>query len=212
MNETEQQGLVEKFAEDARERFEALYERMPSWEVPHPQPAFVELADRGWIRGTILDSGCGTGENALMLAARGLDVFGIDLVPTAIGWARSKAQARGVPAARFLVGDALRLDALGMSFDTIIDSGLFHAFGDVERALYVKSLEAVLKRGGEVHLLCWSDQQDGSDGPRRVSQAEIRAAFASGWTVREIVPSRFVNNTHPGGAKAWRASVRRELG
>jgi SAM-dependent methyltransferase len=202
--------LAAALAEDARERFEALYERLPSWEVPHPQPAFVELFEKGMVRGTVLDAGCGTGENALFLAQKGLDVFGIDLVGSAIGLARSRATARGVPAARFLEGDALRLADLGMSFDTVIDSGLFHSFTDPERDLYRASLEAVLKPGGGCHLLCWSDEQSGDDGPRRVSQAELRACFANGWRVLEIAASRFVNNTHPGGAKAWRASLRRD--
>jgi ubiquinone/menaquinone biosynthesis C-methylase UbiE len=208
MKRTDEEAAA-RFAEDARERFEALYERMPSWEIPHPQPAFIELFERGLIGGTVLDAGCGTGENALWLAARGMEVFGVDLAHSAIGWARSKAQARGVPAARFLVGDALRLDELGMSFRTVIDSGLFHSFTDPERALYVQSLAGVLEPQGQLHVLCWSDEQDGVDGPRRVSQAEIRSAFVTGWTVLEIVPARFVNNTHPGGAKAWRASLAR---
>ena len=206
----DEQASLERFAEDARTRFEALYERLPSWEIPRPQPAFVALFEEGQIRGTVLDAGCGTGENALFLAARGLCVFGIDLVGNAIGAARAKAAARGVPAARFLAGDALRLGELGMQFDTIIDSGLFHSFTDSERDLYVRGLEAVLKPGGLCHLLCWSDEQSGDDGPRRVSQAEIRASFARGWQVLEIAPSRFVNNTHPGGALAWRASIRRD--
>ena len=201
--------VAERLAEDARQRFESLYERMPSWEVPHPQPAVVELLERGLIRGTVLDAGCGTGENALLLASRGLQVFGLDVAHSAVGWARSKAQARGLPSARFLVGDALRLDLLGLCFDTVVDSGLFHSFTDLERELYAVALARVLRPGGLLHVLCWSDEQDGDDGPRRVSQAELRASFTQGFAVQEIVPSRFVNNTHSGGARAWRASFER---
>src|SRR6185369_8177867 len=47
------------------------------WDIGEPQPAFVDLAERGEFTSPVLDSGCGTGENSLMLAARGFDVTGI---------------------------------------------------------------------------------------------------------------------------------------
>ena len=134
-------------AEDARERFEALYERLPQWEIDAPQPAVVELGGLGLVQGTLLDAGCGSGENALYFAAQGLPTWGIDVAPTAIGLARAKARSRGLPMARFLVGDALRLDALGLTFDTVIDSGLFHALTEgAERAL-VADLAGEVTRG-----------------------------------------------------------------
>ena len=197
-------------SEDARVRFEALYERRPTWDVPRPQPAFVALAEAGRILSPVLDAGCGTGENALYLAARGHVVFGVDLVGAAIGLARAKAAARGLPVARFLVGDALRLEDLGLTFATVIDSGLLHAFTDRERELYVASLGVVLRPGGLGHVLCFSDEEPGTDGPRRVTQVELRAAFAPpAWELLEIAPARFLTNVHADGARAWRATVRR---
>jgi SAM-dependent methyltransferase len=198
-------------AEDARLRFEALYERGAHWDVPHPQPAIVELAERGMIGGRVLDAGCGTGENALYLAQRGLDVWGIDVAPSAIGQACAKARARGLPAARFLVGDALRPGEFGLAFDTVIDSGLFHALTDRGRDLYVAGLHSVAVPGGLCHLLCFSDAQPGEEGPRRVSEAELRAAFSAGWRWLELRRTRFVTRAHNGGAHAWRASLERCL-
>jgi SAM-dependent methyltransferase len=196
-------------AEDARVRFEALYERLPSWEVPHPQPAFVALADRGLVRGLVLDAGCGSGENALHFAARGLEVWGVDVALTAVGLARAKAAARGLPSARFLVHDALRLEELGLTFDTVTDSGLLHAMTDRERELYVASLARVLRPGGLYHVLCFSDAQPGHEGPRRIAPAELRAAFARGFRVLAVDEARFVTNIHPGGARALCASIQR---
>ncbi|MBI5480343.1 MAG: class I SAM-dependent methyltransferase [Deltaproteobacteria bacterium] len=190
-------------------RFESLYERPPSWDVPQPQPAFVARHEAGEIRGTVLDAGCGTGENALYLAAQGRAVWGLDVALPAIGQARAKAAARGLPAGRFLLGDALRLEALGLTFDTIIDSGLVHALCDRERALYVPSLARALRPGGLYHVLCFSDEQPGDEGPRRVRRDEVRGAFAPGWRVRRIEPARFVTRIHPGGARAWCATIER---
>ena len=49
-------------------------------------------------------------------------------------------------AARFEVGDVLRLSDLGPAFDTVIDSGVFHTFDDDGRLRYVASLASVLRR------------------------------------------------------------------
>jgi len=179
----------------------------PPWDIGRPQPTFVELADQGLLVGRVLDIGCGTGEHALLAAARGADATGIDAVPRAVSDAQRKASARGVPA-RFVVADALRLPDLGEQFDTVLDSGLFHIFSDEDRARYVASLAAVMPEGGHYYLLCFSDQQPGTMGPRRVSQAEIQEAFgAPDWRVDAIDAVIMDTNFEP--IRGWRASITR---
>jgi SAM-dependent methyltransferase len=175
--------------DDAVNSWDAAYRgNQPPWDIDRPQQAFRRLFETEEIRPPVLDSGCGTGEHALLLAERGLDVFGIDLAPTAIASARSKAAGRGLNV-EFAVGNVLALDQLGRRFGAVIDSGVFHVFDDVDRARYVESLAAVLELGGALHLLCFSEETPGSDGPRRVTQAELHAAFASGWLVARIEPT-----------------------
>src|ERR1700676_3045458 len=131
------------------------------WDIGRPQPVFVRLADQGPLRGRLLDSGCGTGEQTLLAASRGADAMGIDVSPRAIERARAKAAERSLTA-RFEVADALRLDDLGLTFDTIVDSGVLHVFDDADRARYVASLASVLRDGGHCHLICFSDRQPGT--------------------------------------------------
>jgi cyclopropane fatty-acyl-phospholipid synthase-like methyltransferase len=182
----------------------------PPWDIGRPQQAFVRLADEGQLSGRVLDSGCGTGEHALLAASRGADVTGIDLAPTAIARARAKAAERGLDV-RFEVADALDLEHLGRTFDTIIDSGVFHVFGDEDRDHYVAALAAVLRPGGTCHLMCFSDRQPGDWGPRRIRADELRAAFSDGWTVESLTADRF--DINPVGdatqAEAWLAAIRR---
>ena len=182
----------------------------PPWDIGRPQPAFVRLADGGLLRGRVLDAGCGSGEHALLAAARGADVVGVDVSPRAIERARRKAGERGI-AVRFEVADALRLGELGLTFDTVIDSGVFHVFDDDSRARYVASLESALRSGGTCYLMCFSDRQPGTMGPRRVSQEELRAAFSDGWAVASIVADAFEVNPGLGTptAQAWLATIRR---
>src|SRR6202034_1740602 len=132
------------------------------------------------LTGRLLDAGCGTGENTLLAAASGADAVGADVSPLAINRARGKAAARGIKA-RFEVADALRLAELGLAFDTVIDSGLFHTFDDTGRAAYVTSLASVLHPGGRLYLMCFSDRPPGKVGPRRISQDDLRAAVTDGW-------------------------------
>jgi ubiquinone/menaquinone biosynthesis C-methylase UbiE len=196
-----------------RDQFQTFYQGPAPWDIPGPQPAFVGLEEAGAIRGSVLDAGCGTGENALYLASRGHEVWGIDFVPVAIERAREKAKQRGL-SAHFQVGDALALDVLGRTFDTVIDCGLFHTFSDEDRTIFVAGLARVLRPGGAYHVLCFSDREPAGEGPRRVTQDEIRSAFGAGWTVGEIRASSFETLSYPGaptfspgGPQAWQASI-----
>jgi len=183
----------------------------PPWDIGRPQPVFVRLADRGLLAGRVLDSGCGTGEHTLLAAAHGAEATGIDVSARAIGLARAKAAERG-SAARFETGDVLRLGDLGLTFDTIIDSGVFHVFDDEDRARYVASLVSVLRPGGHCYLICFSDRQPGDAGPRRVSQDELRAAFGDGWAVASIEAETFEVGRAVFGfssAQAWLAVIER---
>jgi SAM-dependent methyltransferase len=182
----------------------------PPWDIGHPQPAFVRLADDGLLRGRVLDVGCGTGEHALLAAAGGADAVGVDVAPRAIERARGKAAERGIKA-RFEVADALSLADLGLTFDTVIDSGLFHVFDDQDRARYVASLATVLRDGGRCYLMCFSDRQPGGFGPRRVSQGELRTAFGDGFRIAGITADTFEINPGLGTvhALAWLAAIER---
>lgn len=188
--------------------FEEAYHGSPPWDIGRPQPAFVALEEAGAIAGDVLDVGCGTGENALFLAGRGHDVWGVDAAPSAIELARRKAEERGL-AVTFRVQDALRLQELGRTFDTVIDSGLFHALSDSERPLYARSLAAVLRPGGTYFMLAFSELEPGGFGPRRVTQQEIRAAFSDGWRVNEIRAAAFAGRRSPDGSRAWLSSITR---
>lgn len=180
------------------------------WDIGRPQPEFARLAEAGLLTGQLLDSGCGTGEQTLLAAQYGADAFGVDISPRAIEQARAKAAERGVRA-QFEVANALYLGELGRAFDTIIDCGVFHTFDDADRAEYVISLATALRPGGHCYLMCFSEHQPGTFGPRRVSQEELRAAFADGWVVDSI--SAATMEINPGlptpAVKAWLATIRR---
>ncbi|MCA9095252.1 MAG: class I SAM-dependent methyltransferase [Planctomycetaceae bacterium] len=198
-----------------RSTFENLYAGLPPWEIGRPQRVFVEIADS--VSGTILDVGCGTGETALFFSGRGHQVTGVDFLMEPLKQANQKAQARGLNVP-FLCTNALSLTEYSMVFDVVIDSGLFHVFEDDDRRRYVQVLASVLKPGGELFLLCFSDEEPGTHGPRRVSRSELETAFGSDWKIESILPARFEvrpedqqtppeRTLSPGGPKAWFAKI-----
>jgi SAM-dependent methyltransferase len=201
--------------------FDSAYlNRTGPWIIGEPQPALVDLERSGWIRGRVLDAGCGSGEHTIFLTSLGYDVVGIDLSGPALEEARANARARGVPA-RFEAGDALDLPA-DERFDTIVDSALFHIFADEDRVRYVRSLHGTCRPGGVAHVLALSNAGPGL-GPQ-ISDRLIREAFVAehGWMLESLEPSRYrvmVNAEHaerlelepnaPADMPAWLARARR---
>lgn len=196
----------------AEERFTAYYAAPKApWDIGRPQRCFTEAG----IRGRVLDLGCGTGDLAVWLAARGCTVTGIDFLAGPLDVARTKAAAAGVQV-NFLQMDARAAGEIPERFDAVTDCGLFHAFDDEGRADYVATLARLLEPGARFFMLCFSDLEPGVHGPRRVTADEIRAAFREGWQVETLEPARFevvpgIEGAEftPGGAHAWFVSARR---
>jgi len=103
----------------------AYFREYKSWS-PHERKAMQ------YVRGRVLDIGCGAGRSALYLQSRGHDVLGIDVSPLAVKVARQ----RGLRSARVLsitkVGPELG------EFETILMMGNnFGLFGSRKRARWL---------------------------------------------------------------------------
>lgn len=192
--------------------FDDAYTGTPPWEIGRPQPSIVAALAATPPGGALLDVGCGTGENALHAAGLGFRVLGVDVAARAVEQAIRTAAERG-SAARFRVHDALRLAELDRTFDVAIDSGCFHALSDDDQERYVAGLHAVLRPGGVLHLLTFSEHEPEWGGPRRLRREQIAARFREGFTIEAIEPARYDNRRSEGGAaRAWLARIRRDGG
>ena len=113
------------------------------WEGLWTRPFLIPLRDAG-VR-TILELGCGTGNDTARLADAGYSVTAIDLSGEAIGYAR----ARFGSVARFMVADmAQRLPFPDGDFDAVMSNVAMHMFPDgVTRAVF-DEVARVVRPGG----------------------------------------------------------------
>jgi len=148
------------------------------------------------VTGPVLDVGCGTGDLAIAVARRGVDVLGVDFVEAAIAEAESRARSLPDEVRRrlaFQVGDALRPSALGAPFGAVVDSGFLHLFDDAERDGFVEDLARALRPGGRYYLLAFAVTFPAPNVPRAVEEDEVRRRFSpeAGWRVLHCAAATF---------------------
>lgn len=167
------------------------------WDTGVTPPELTALAD-SLPPGRALDLGCGTGTNALYLAARGWQAVGVDFVPAAVAQARRKARARRLAAA-FFVADVTRLDFLDGTFDLAVDIGCLHAVPPDGRQRYAAGLARLVRPGG-VYLLyafCPHERRGRSFG---LTPEMVAALFAPAFQVESQVIGTDTGSDY---ASAW---------
>jgi len=106
--------------------------------------AAIQAAVTGKV---VLDYGCAEGDfTELLLGSRPQAVYGIDLGEKAI----ERAQAKNLPGATFVVGDAHKLPWPDQHFDVIVGRAILHHL-DLEMA--TREILRVLRPGGKVFFV-----------------------------------------------------------
>ena len=119
-----------------------------------------------YVRGRVLDIGCGAGRVALYLQEQGLDVIGIDLSPGAI----QAAKSRGIENAHLM--DAETLEFSEDVFDTVILFGNnFGILGEVPRiAEMLRRLSMITTK--DAVILAASVDPLSTDNPKHLAYHE----------------------------------------
>lgn len=170
----------------------------PVWDIGRPADELVKVVTEGKVRpGRAVDLCCGSGSDAIYLAAKGFDVTGIDIAPTALGQAQRKGAAAGV-SVQWLLADVLRPPEL-KPFDFIYDRGCYHVVRDQNLPAYLESLRALSHPGTKFLLLASRvNEHEANATASGVTEEEIRYDFLESFDLEWLREVRLESNKEEG--------------
>jgi cyclopropane fatty-acyl-phospholipid synthase-like methyltransferase len=164
--------------------WETLYknqqvESMPWYNENLDADLEEELEKRKINQGKFLDLGTGPGTQAIKLHERGLSVTATDLSETAIKKAQSIYNSNNNNSKKvdFRVDNILNSNLKENEFDYIFDRGCFHVISTNDRKRYIMQVTRILKDNGILFLKCFSDKEQGEEGPHRFSKDKLKEIF-----------------------------------
>lgn len=175
--------------------FEEVYSRAAEgegrvpWAKMQPDPEMVAWLDSEAINGEgkqAIVVGCGLGDDAEGLAARGFAVMAFDVSDSAIDWCRKRFPETTV---NYQVADLLNLpeDWYG-AFDFIMENRTVQALPYDLHQQAIKSIAALLKPGGTALVLCHGrDVEEPATGiPWPLSRRELQVFGENGLTEQQF--------------------------
>ena len=194
-----------------RERWNARYETgdLP-WDTGrHDRDLAAVVADTPVRPCRALEVGCGTGTNAIWLAARGFDVTAVDVSSTAVAQATEKAAKAGITV-QFAEVDVVHGGLPDGPFGFVFDRGCFHSVdGPAERTAFARQVADCLESGGLWFSMIGStDAPPRETGPPQLSAAEIAEAVEPLFEIRSLTASHF-DSEQPNPAPAWLCLLRK---
>ena len=118
--------------------------------------------------GKFLELGSGAGNNSIYMAKKGWEVYGIEISPVAVEWAKEKAEKEGVRA-DFRAGDITYLNGYQDNyFDFVYDGGVSYYICGENRKIFFGNVNRVMKKGAYFFVAA----QHGDEKPREKKQKD----------------------------------------
>jgi SAM-dependent methyltransferase len=184
----------------------------PPWETGKPASELVKVLDEGILSpGTVLELGCGTGADAVLLARRGFEVTAVDSSPTAIERARERVDLDDV-LVRLVLADVFQFAPTAGQFDLVYDAGFYHFIRRADLARFLDLLWRVTRPGSYYFALAGNVNETAASGPPRVAEEEIRDELGRLFAFVHLRPFRFESPRRKEGYLGWSCLMRRPVG
>lgn len=130
-----------------------------AWSGERHSPTIETLLNKygACTNSTILEVGCGEGQNAIYLLKEGYNVEASDISPEAIRWCKQNAKKCGVDASKFFVMDVLS-NNLNKKYDFIYSVAVIHMLVEqLDRDNFLKFFYEHLKENGKGIIITMGD-------------------------------------------------------
>jgi SAM-dependent methyltransferase len=159
------------------------------WEPDPSSPELAVLIAAGLIvkNAKILDVGCGGGLDTIFMAQRGFSAVGVDLSRKALEIAKAR-EGRVHVKIDWLLGSVFDLPIESQAIDFVMDRGLFHLIGDIDRPKYSSEILRVLRPQGYL-LIRGASKDTGHERFNPVTDEAIDRFFPKlNWKRGSVVP------------------------
>jgi SAM-dependent methyltransferase len=187
----------------------AYREGTPPWDSGSPHAELARVLDEYRLRPqTVLEIGCGTGADAILLARRRFEVTAVDCSPIALERARVRAERQSA-AIHFVLADIFDFVRSAGHYDLVYDAGVYHSLRQVSLDRYLDVLWRVSRPGSYYFCLAGAVDPSVTEGPPQVSEEDIHNELGRLFEFIHVRPVRLEALGRPEGYAGWSCLMRR---
>jgi SAM-dependent methyltransferase len=188
----------------------------PAWDAGVPHAELARVLDEYRLQPeTVLEIGCGSGADAILLARRRFQVTAVDCSAIALERARLRAENHPVPI-HFVLADIFEFACSAPQFDLVYDCGVYHCLRQTNLDRYLDVLWRVTRPGSYFFCLAGAPDEATGDaateeGPPQISEDEIHDELGRLFECVHLRPTRIEALNREEGCPAWSCLMRRPV-
>ena len=181
----------------------------PPWDADVPHAELTRVLDEHRLHPqTVLEIGCGTGADAIVLARRRFEVTAVDCSPIALERARLRAEQHDAWI-HFVLADVFEFVRTTQQFDLVYDAGIYHFLRQVDLDRYLDVLWRVTRPGSYFLCLAGAPDDTTENGPPQVTDDEVHNELGRLFEFIQFRPTQLESSTRQEGYPAWSCLLQR---
>jgi SAM-dependent methyltransferase len=159
---------------------------------------------------TVLEIGCGSGADAILLARRRFEVTAVECSAIALERARLRSERYNAPI-HFVHADIFEFARTTSQYDLVYESGVYHCLRQVNLDRYLDVLWRVTRPGSYYFCLAGAPSELVDEGPPQVTEDEIHNELGRLFEFVHLRPIRLEAAARKEGYAGWSCLMRRPL-